>query len=339
MTLITRRLRLIPTTIDLLHADLAGPVALSAALGFEVPVSWPPEHYDAEDMRRTLGQLEQDPAAAAWTLHYVVTTGGQVAGIAGYKGKPAPEGTVEIGYSVLERFQRDGIAAEAAGALVERAFQSPEVQRVIAETLPHLLPSIRVLEKNGFRPVGQGSEPGVIRFELTRGDFEAGRREIPGHLRHLLRLLGHQAWADARALDALEGAVPSAPEALRLLAHVLGAEHIWLARLRGVAPLQAVWPELNLAGCRQLAVENELGYREFIFGLAPADLRRIVSYRNSAGQDLATAIEDILLHVFLHGAYHRGQVAQRLRLEGSVPEATDFIAFARGTPAAVRQPA
>jgi len=338
MTLFTSRLRLIPATPDLLRADLAGPAALGAALGFETSEAWPPEYYDASAMRHTLAQLERDPAAADWTLHYIVTTEGLVAGIVGYKGKPGPEGTVEIGYAVLRQYQRRGIAAEAAGALVEHAFLSPEVRRVIAETLPHLLPSTRVLEKNGFRLIGEGAEPGVIRFELAREDFEAGRREVPGHLRHLLRLLAHQAWADSRALLALERATPPVPETLRLLAHVLGAEHVWLARLSGVAPARAVWPELDPAGCGQLALENEVGYREFIFGLAPADLRRIVSYRNSAGQDLQTAVEDILLHVFLHGAYHRGQVAQRLRLDGSAPEATDYIAFARGTPAARREP-
>jgi len=338
MTLLTKRLRLIPATTDLIRADLAGPAALGAALGFETPDTWPPQYYDTSDMQRTLAQLERDPDSADWTMHYIVATDGRVAGIVGYKGKPGPEGTVEIGYSVLRQYQRNGIAAEATAALVERAFRSPEVHGVIAETLPQLLPSIRVLEKNGFRLIGEGSEPGVIRFELTRADFEAGHRDIPGHLRHLLRLLAHQAWADTRALDALGRSTPPAPQILRLLAHVLGAEHIWLARLRGVPAARAVWPELDLTECRRLALENELGYRELIFGLAPADLRRIVSYRNSAGQDLDTAVEDILLHVFLHGAYHRGQVAQRLRLEGSVPEATDYIGFARGTPAAGRQP-
>jgi uncharacterized damage-inducible protein DinB len=98
-----------------------------------------------------------------------------------------------------------------------------------------------------------------------------------------------------------------------------------------------VWPELTVTQCRTLAAENELGYRDLIFGLSPAGLRRIVEYRNSAGQELQTAVEDILLQVFLHGSYHRGQVAMQLRLSGAVPEATDYVAFARGTPAAGRQ--
>jgi RimJ/RimL family protein N-acetyltransferase/uncharacterized damage-inducible protein DinB len=338
MTLQTSRLRLIPATTDLIRADLAGPAALGAALGHETPSGWPPQYYDAPAMEATLAQLEKDPVGIGWALHYIVGPDGRLAGIVGYKGRPGPDGTVEIGYSVMEEYQRQGIAAEAAGALVARAFGAPEVRRVIAETLPALLPSIRVLEKNGFRLIGEGSTPGVIRFELTRVDYEAGRRHVPEHLRHLIRLLGHQSWADARALDALERAPVPVASALALLAHVLGAEHVWLARLRGAPAERAVWPELGIPECRQLAAENEAGYREFIFQLDPAGLRRVVEYRNSAGQELSTAVEDILLHVFLHGAYHRGQVAQRLRLAGATPEPTDYVAFARGTPAAVRQP-
>jgi len=338
MTLRTTRLRLIPATPELIRADLGGPASLGAALGFEISDIWPPEFYDAPAMEWTLAQLEKDPGNSAWSLHYIVTANGRVAGIVGFKGRPNAEGTVEIGYSVLAEYQRQGIASEAAAGLVEQAFRVGEVRRVIAETLPALTGSIRVLERNGFRLIGEGSEPGVIRFELTRSDFEAGRREIPEHLRHFVRLLGHQAWADSRVLNALQNASDTPPDALKLFAHILGAEHIWLARLQGVAPTEAVWPDLSLAGCLRVASEDEHGYRDFIFGLNPPALRRIVQYRNSAGRELETAVEDILLHVFLHGAYHRGQIARQLRLAGAVPESTDYIAFARGTPAAGRQP-
>jgi RimJ/RimL family protein N-acetyltransferase/uncharacterized damage-inducible protein DinB len=338
MNLRTRRLRLIPATPELIRADLGGPATLGAALGYEISDIWPPEFYDAPAMEWTLAQLEKDPDSSEWSLHYIVAPNGRVAGIVGYKGRPDAEGTVELGYSVLAEHQRQGFASEATAGLVERAFGTGAVRRIIAETMPGLAGSIRVLEKNGFRLIGEGSEPGVIRFELTQPDFEAGRREVPEHLRHFVRLLGHQAWADSRALLALQRGAPAAPAALKLLAHLLGAEHVWHARLLGVAPTVAVWPDLALAECRRLALANELAYRDFIFGLSPTALRRIVQYRNSAGHEFETAVEDILLHVFLHGAYHRGQIAQQLRLAGAAPESTDYIGFARGAPAAGRQP-
>jgi RimJ/RimL family protein N-acetyltransferase/uncharacterized damage-inducible protein DinB len=334
----TKRLRLVPGTPDLLRADIAGPDQLGAALAHPVPVGWPPEFYDKPAMEWTLKYLEKDAANAEWAIYYVIGPDDRAVGVVGYKHRPDPDGMVEIGYGVLPEYQGQGIAAEAAGALIDRAFSFPQVRRVTAETLPALIGSIRVMEKNGLRLVGEGSEPGVIRFELTKTDYEAGRREIPGHLRHLLRMLGHQSWADSRAMHALENAGSSPPSALNLLAHILGAEHVWLARLNGVPPTSAVWPEFSLAQCRQLSEENELGYRALIFELSPPGLRRIVEYRNSAGQDLQSAVEDILVHVFLHGAYHRGQIAMQLRMAEAVPQGTDYIGFARGTPAAGRQP-
>ena len=46
------------------------------------------------------------------------------------------------------------------------------MERVIVETLIGNVPSIGVLRKCGFQPKGEGSETGVILYELTREDFE-----------------------------------------------------------------------------------------------------------------------------------------------------------------------
>jgi RimJ/RimL family protein N-acetyltransferase len=61
-----------------------------------------------------------------------------------------------------------GYGTEAIKALVSWAFTHPEVQEVIAETLPELKASQRILEKSHFTYVGQGSEEGIIRYQLSR---------------------------------------------------------------------------------------------------------------------------------------------------------------------------
>ena len=82
------------------------------------------------------------------------------------------DGTVEVGYGIVSDQHRRGYASEAARALVGHAFARPAVRRVIAETYPELIGSIGVLRRCGFRHIGEGSEPGVIRYELTRAEFE-----------------------------------------------------------------------------------------------------------------------------------------------------------------------
>ena len=338
--LTSARLRLIPATAAIARADLAGPLALAEALATPVHPSWPPPLFDAPAIRHALRLLVADPAATTWTYHYLVqaapaTEKPVLVGIAGYKSPPS-DGAVEVGYSVVPEHQGQGLATEAVTTLVRHAFGSPEVGRVLAETLPGLAPSIAVLEKNGFRLIGEGSEPGVIRYEISRSDYEAGRTRIPVHLRQWFRLLAHQSWADHRVIAALTAASASESSVLRLYAHVLGAEAVWLARLEGAPSTTAVWPDLTLPECRNLADRLELGYRDFVWSLSPADLGRMVTYRNSAGDQYQTAVEDILLHVCLHGAYHRGQIATRLRTGGDAPATTDYIAFIRGAAAAVK---
>jgi uncharacterized damage-inducible protein DinB len=156
---------------------------------------------------------------------------------------------------------------------------------------------------------------------------------------HLKRLIGHLVWADRLVQDALKRAKAVDPKVIDLYAHLLGAEHVWHARLVGVPPTVAVWPQLSIDECGRLAARNAEELAGYVDGLEPADLARDVTYKNSAGAQFTSVVEDILLHVCLHGAYHRGQITTALRTTGSIPNPTDYIAFIRGAPTATRVPA
>jgi [ribosomal protein S5]-alanine N-acetyltransferase len=174
----TERLELVPATVELTRAALEGDSALAAGLGAIVPPTWPPEFLDAPALAYTLDRLNEDAAHAGWWLHFVVlargANGRTLIGSAGYKGPPSPDGTVEVGYGIVRDHQRQGYASETVRGLLDHAFAVPAVQRVIAETLPELTPSIGVLRKCGFRLIGAGSEEGVIRFEITRAEYSIG---------------------------------------------------------------------------------------------------------------------------------------------------------------------
>lgn len=156
-------------------------------------------------------------------------------------------------------------------------------------------------------------------------------------MQYLSRLLGHLAWADDRVLAALRSATNPDPSCRELFAHVLAAEHVWLARLKGETPTHPVWPDLSLEQCAALVQTNQRALTAYVDALSLERLQQGVTYVNSAGRQFTSSIEDILLHVALHGSYHRGQIAWALRKGGSVPIATDYIAFVRGAPAATRQ--
>jgi [ribosomal protein S5]-alanine N-acetyltransferase len=172
----TDRLDLIAGTLELAVAELENRNQFARLLGSHVPENWPPPLNDTNSMNWFKRYLEDNLDGAGWVNWYFVLRRGEtghpvVVGNGGFKGKPAADGTVEIGYSILEQFQRSGFASEAVRHLVKWAFSHPAVSRVIAETYPSLKPSIGVMEKNGFVFIGDGSESGVIRYELKRTAF------------------------------------------------------------------------------------------------------------------------------------------------------------------------
>jgi len=174
ISILTARLELVPATISLLEAALAGDAGLGRALNAALPPTWPPEHYDAETVRYSLNHLMTHPEAETWGTYLFVErdpSGRRLIGFGGFKGAPAVDGSVEIGYSVVQECQRRGLATEAVMGFLAHAFADRRVTRVIAETFPDLIPSQGVLTKTGFTFIGPGSEPDVIRFVLTRDEW------------------------------------------------------------------------------------------------------------------------------------------------------------------------
>lgn len=173
-SLTTERLELVPATVGLARAGLEGPEALGRLLQAEIPATWPPQYLEPPAFEYTIARLQEEPVQPAWWMYFVVLREGRrriLIGSAGYKGPPDADGTVEIGYGIVSERHRQGFASEAAGGLLEHAFADRRVARVIAETLPELAGSIGVLRRCGFRGIGAGSEPGVIRFELRREEY------------------------------------------------------------------------------------------------------------------------------------------------------------------------
>jgi RimJ/RimL family protein N-acetyltransferase len=148
--LTTSRLRLVPATSAMITAELERPERLAEILDAAVPSDWPPSHHDVETLRFWRDALAR-PDAAGWWLHYavVIDNSGRWAlvGSVSYKGPPA-DGVVEIGYSVVRSWQRQGLATEACCALVESAWQR-RAEVVIAHTHANLEPSIGVLASSG----------------------------------------------------------------------------------------------------------------------------------------------------------------------------------------------
>lgn len=154
----------------------------------------------------------------------------------------------------------------------------------------------------------------------------------------LRELYGYNRWANARSLQASSAVSPAdftkevggSFASLRgTLAHMYGAEWIWLERWRGISPrslpFSLDFPDVETIRTRWQDVERE--QKEFLDALDPARLAQVISYVNLKGETFAYPLRRILQHVVNHSSYHRGQIATLLRQLGATPLSTDLLLY------------
>jgi len=169
ITLTTKRLELIPVTVELCYADLYSRKRFSSVLHARVPESWPPALLAPETLKEFIELLLVEGGSRLFAYYWVRTGimqddriliggGGFVLG---------EDDVPELGYSVLDEFQRQGYATEAVNVMISQIRKKPDVTSIKACTFPSLIGSIRVLEKSGFILTGNGPEEDSIAYWLN----------------------------------------------------------------------------------------------------------------------------------------------------------------------------
>jgi uncharacterized damage-inducible protein DinB len=138
--------------------------------------------------------------------------------------------------------------------------------------------------------------------------------------------------AEALPAEQLAATVASSfPSVGSTLAHLVGAEWLWLRRWLGESPTgEPAWiakPDLSEMKAQLALVESERS--AFLATLSDADLGRVVSYRTRTGSLFADPLGSLIRHVVNHSTYHRGQIATQLRQLGQKPPNTDLLTFLR----------
>ncbi|HEX9407299.1 MAG TPA: DinB family protein [Thermoanaerobaculia bacterium] len=145
----------------------------------------------------------------------------------------------------------------------------------------------------------------------------------------LKQLFDYDDWANREEVRHLRSLAAPPQQAMKILAHIVGTERLWLGRLRQEKPA-VVWPDLTLD---QIAEQVDRLHDEWPREFGRSD---VVEYVNSKGEKWSSRADDILMHVVIHGAYHRGQIATLVRQSGETPAYTDYIHCIRSAFIALR---
>jgi RimJ/RimL family protein N-acetyltransferase len=99
--------------------------------------------------------------------------------------QPDDPGVADLGYRIMRRYWRQGLATEASRALLRHAFITVGVRRVIAQTMAVNAASRGVMTAVGMSYVSTffgewedplpGAEEGEVEYELTRDAWLRGR--------------------------------------------------------------------------------------------------------------------------------------------------------------------
>ncbi len=113
------------------------------------------------------------------------------------------------------------------------------------------------------------------------------------------------------------------------LAHILGAEWIWLERWLGRSPKALLsasdFPTVQAIQQRWAAVRHDQS--QYIQTLVPGRLQDEVSYINTRGERYVYTLWRQMVHVVNHSSYHRGQITTLLRQIGAEPVSKDLLVY------------
>jgi uncharacterized damage-inducible protein DinB len=134
-----------------------------------------------------------------------------------------------------------------------------------------------------------------------------------------------------RVADSVHRDTPELQKAVDLAAHIVTCRDMWLRRISGCATLP---PTLFPAGLTLSAVEGEFArveaeWRQYLDSLEADELSREFEYVSYEGGVFRSAVNDVLIQLFGHSLYHRGQIALLLRQIDATPAATDFVFWSR----------
>jgi uncharacterized damage-inducible protein DinB len=128
-------------------------------------------------------------------------------------------------------------------------------------------------------------------------------------------------WSNGTILDALRKLTEPSDRGLFLFSHLLSSHSMWLSRVTKTEMRCTLFQERTLVACEALMHENLEGWRAYLADKTQAQLGETIEFMGAweqPPQKRRMTIEDALMHIISHSAYHRGQII--VHIKGKVEE-------------------
>lgn len=157
----------------------------------------------------------------------------------------------------------------------------------------------------------------------------------------LKQLAAYNVWANQKIIETLmllpeEKILTDIPSSFKNIVntvlHLLDAESIWWQRMKLLERINR--PSSDFSGNFQEAAEALMKqskmWQEWVSQSSEFSLDHVFQYLNRKGEPEKMQINQMLLHVFNHSTYHRGQIVNMLRQLGEkkIPS-TDFATWVK----------
>jgi uncharacterized damage-inducible protein DinB len=149
-----------------------------------------------------------------------------------------------------------------------------------------------------------------------------------------LQLYDYNIWANDRVINHLSG-MPEGivskevnfgfKTVLEVICHIVSVDEVWFSRMKEELPEIKAKQFIDIEEVRNYFSKLQSEIQRFIMSIDD----RVVTYKNTSGQEFQNSISEVIQHIVNHGTYHRGNITSMLRYQGSEGISTDYIVYLR----------
>jgi uncharacterized damage-inducible protein DinB len=138
-------------------------------------------------------------------------------------------------------------------------------------------------------------------------------------------------WSNGLILSALRSLKEEDLRAKTLFSHLLSSHSMWLSRVTKTDITCHLFQERTLDACEILMEQNLNGWKAYLINKTEQDLRESIEFLSAWEQNPSKRtmiIEDAIMHIIGHSAYHRGQIVASIKGKVDLLPLSTYIIYA-----------